>query len=40
VVLVLLRIAAPIFLFLTAFDYGGALWTQLALWSDMRSAGS
>lgn len=40
VVLVLLRIAAPIFLFLTVFDYGGALWTQLALRSDMRSARS
>jgi hypothetical protein len=38
VVLVLLHIAAPIFLLLTAFDYGGALWTQLAIRSDARSA--
>ena len=38
VVLVLLRIAAPIFLLLTTFDYGGALWTQWAIRADRRSA--
>jgi len=40
VVLTLMRIAAPIFLLLAALDYGGALWTQLALRADRHKAQS
>ncbi len=38
VVLVLLRIAAPIFLLLAALDCGGATWTHWAIRADRRSA--
>ena len=38
VVLVLLRIAPPILLLLASLDYGGALWTELALRADRRNA--
>jgi hypothetical protein len=40
VVLVLIGIAPPIFLVLSALDYGGALWTQLAIRSDRRALAS
>jgi hypothetical protein len=38
VVLVLLGIAPKIILVLAALDYGGALWTELAIRADKRSA--
>jgi hypothetical protein len=38
VVLVLLGIAPKIILVLAALDYGGALWTELAIRADNRSA--
>ena len=33
---VLMKRAPPIFLILSAIDYGSALWTQIAIWSDRR----
>jgi len=38
VILVLLGIAPKIILLLAALDYGGSLWTELALRADKRSA--
>ena len=37
VILVLTGIAPAIILVLAALDYGGALWTELALRADKRS---
>jgi hypothetical protein len=39
-VLVLMGIAQPILLVWTVVDYGAALWTQVAIWSDKRAARS
>lgn len=38
VILVVLGIAPKIILLLAAVDYGGALWTELAIRADQRSA--